>query len=169
MTVATTASTATGVYPITVTATDGTVTNTAYPELTINPPCVAPTATTQKLTVPENSGVAITLAGTLGSGCASTDTLNASVTVNPSHGVLTGTTPNLFYTPTSGFAGSDSFSFTVTDANAIDRNGLDGERKRLHFGFDGVVEWSVKDHHICQFDPVDGSHCGLGHKRLRSG
>ena len=119
MTVATTAATATGVYPIAVTATDGTLTNTAYPELTINPPCLAPTATSQKLTVPENSGVAITLAGTLGSGCAGTDTLNSSVTVNPSHGVLTGTTPNVFYTPTAGFAGSDSFSFTVTDANAV--------------------------------------------------
>ena len=56
MTVATAASTATGVYPITVTATDGTLTNTAYPELTINPPCLAPTATGQKVTVPANGG-----------------------------------------------------------------------------------------------------------------
>jgi hypothetical protein len=119
MTVATIASTATGVYPITVTATDGTLTNTAYPELTINPPCLVPTATSQKLTVPENGAIAITLTGTLGSGCASTDTLNSSVTVSPTHGVLTGTTPNLFYTPTGGFAGSDGFSFTVTDANAV--------------------------------------------------
>jgi hypothetical protein len=119
MTVATTASTATGIYPITVTATDGTLTNTAYPELTINPPCLAPTATSQKITVPENGAVAITLAGTLGSGCAGTDTLSSSVTVNPSHGVLTGTAPNLFYTPTGGFSGADSFSFTVTDAKAV--------------------------------------------------
>jgi hypothetical protein len=119
MTVATTASTATGIYPITVTATDGTLTNTAYPELTINPPCLAPTATSQKVTVPENGAVAITLAGTLGSGCTGTDTLSSAVTVNPSHGVLTGTAPNLFYTPTTGFAGSDSFSFTVADANAV--------------------------------------------------
>jgi len=119
MTVATTASIATGIYPITVTATDGTLTNTAYPELTINPPCLAPAATSQKVTVPANGAVAITLAGTLGSGCAATDTLSSTVTVNPSHGVLTGTAPNLFYTPTGGFAGSDSFSFTVTDANAV--------------------------------------------------
>ena len=119
MTVATTGSTATGVYPITVTATDGALTNTAYPELTINPPCLAPTATTQKVTVPENSAIAITLAGTLGSGCAATDKLTSTVTVNPSHGVLTGTAPNLFYTPTGGFAGSDTFSFTVADTNAV--------------------------------------------------
>ena len=119
MTVATAASTATGVYPITVTATDGTLTNTAYPELTINPPCLAPTATSQSVTVPANGAVAITLAGTVGSGCAATDTLSSMVTSNPSHGVLTGTAPNLFYTPTGGFSGSDSFSFTVTDANAV--------------------------------------------------
>ena len=119
MTVATTASTATGIYPITVTATDGTLTNTAYPELTINPPCLAPTATSQAVTVPVNGAVAITLAGTLGSGCAATDTLRSTVLANPSHGVLTGTAPNLFYTPTGGFAGSDSFSFTVSDANAV--------------------------------------------------
>jgi hypothetical protein len=119
MTVATAASTATGVYPITITATDGTLTNTTYPELTINPPCLAPTATSQSVTVPANGAVAITLAGTVGSGCAATDTLSSTVTVNPSHGVLTGTAPNLFYTPTGGFSGSDSFSFTVTDANAV--------------------------------------------------
>jgi Alginate lyase len=119
MTVTTTAATATGIYPITVTATDGTLTNTAYPELTINPPCLVPTATSQTLTVPKNGAIAITLAGTLGSGCAGTDMLNSSVTVNPTHGVLTGTAPNLFYTPTAGFAGSDSFSFAMTDANAV--------------------------------------------------
>jgi uncharacterized membrane protein len=118
MTVATTASTATGVYPITVTATDGTLINTAFPELTINLPCLAPTATSSAVTVSENGAVPIKLAGTLGSGCAGTDSLTYAVTVNPSHGVLTGTVPNLFYTPTAGFAGSDSFSFTVTDANA---------------------------------------------------
>jgi Bacterial Ig domain/Alginate lyase len=119
MTVATTASTATGLYPITVTATDGTITNTAYPELTINPPCVTPTAASQSVTTPENGGVSIALAGTVGTGCAGTDTLSSTVTTNPSHGVLTGTAPNLFYTPTAGFTGSDSFSFTVTDAVAV--------------------------------------------------
>ncbi len=46
------------------------------------------------------------------------DMLSSTVTANPSHGVLTGTAPSLFYTPTAGFTGSDSFSFTVTDANA---------------------------------------------------
>ena len=118
MKVATTASTATGMYPITVTATDGTLTHTAYPELTINPPCLAPTATSQTITVVENGGSAITLAGASGTGCAVTDTLSSTVTTNPSHGVLTGAAPNLFYTPTGGFTGTDSFNFTVTDAAA---------------------------------------------------
>jgi Alginate lyase len=118
MTVTTTASASPGVYPITVTATDGTITNTAFPELTITPPCVAPTATGQNLTVSQNIGSAIMLAGTVGSGCSPQDALTSSVTANPTHGVLTGTAPNLFYTPTARFIGSDSFSFTMTDANA---------------------------------------------------
>jgi hypothetical protein len=118
MTVTTTASAAPGVYPISVTATDGTITNMAFPELTIAPPCVAPTATGQNVTVSENVGSAITLAGTVGSGCSPKDALASAVTANPTHGVLTGTAPNLFYTPTAGFVGSDSFSFTMTDASA---------------------------------------------------
>ncbi len=119
MTVTAAASAATGVSPITVTATDGTLTQTAYSELTINPACVAPAATSQSLTVAENGAVAVNLAGTLGSGCAITDTLSYAVTANPSHGVLTGTIPNLMYTPTAGYAGSDSLSFTVANANAV--------------------------------------------------
>lgn len=34
----------------------------------------------------------------------------------PSHGTLTGTAPNLIYTPTSGYVGPDSFTFQVSDA-----------------------------------------------------
>jgi hypothetical protein len=119
MTVTAAASAATGISPITVTATDGTLTQTAYSELTINPACVAPAATSQNLTVAENGAVAVNLAGTLGSGCSITDTLSYAVTANPSHGVLTGTIPNLMYTPTAGYAGSDSLSFTVADSNAV--------------------------------------------------
>ena len=119
MTVATTSNAAPGVYPITVTATDGTITNMAFPELTITAPCLAPLAAGQNLTVTQNIGGAITLAGAAGSGCSPKDALTSTVTANPTHGVLTGTAPNLFYTPTTGFTGSDNFSFTMTDANAI--------------------------------------------------
>jgi hypothetical protein len=119
LTVTTAASTATGIYPLTVTATDGTLTHTAYPELSINAPCLAPSATSQSVTVQQNGAVAILLAGGLDSGCAITDTLSYAVTTNPLHGVLTGTIPNLMYTPTAGYAGTDNLSFTVADGNAV--------------------------------------------------
>ena len=37
---------------------------------------------------------------------------------NPLHGVLTGTAPNLTYTPTAGYVGPDSFTFSVNDGQA---------------------------------------------------
>ncbi len=43
------------------------------------------------------------------------DTLTYSVTAGPAHGTLSGTAPNLLYTPTAGYAGADSFTFTARD------------------------------------------------------
>jgi hypothetical protein len=123
MTVNANASTAGGVYPLTVTGTDGTLTHTAYLELSVNPPCVAPAGNSQTLSVAENAAAAVTLSGTLGSGCSNSDTLSYSVATNPSHGVITGTAPYLMYTPTTGYAGSDTFTFTATDANATIQTG----------------------------------------------
>jgi hypothetical protein len=118
MTVSTSAATTTGTNPIAITGSDGTLTNTAYVELAVTPPCQVPSATAQSVSVPEYGTQAITLAGIPGAYCASTDSLTSAVTANPSHGALTGTAPNLVYTPTTGYVGSDSFSFTVSDSNA---------------------------------------------------
>lgn len=38
-----------------------------------------------------------------------------AITVNPEHGQLTGTLPNLVYTPAGGFSGSDEFYFQASD------------------------------------------------------
>src|SRR5207302_1799503 len=35
------------------------------------------------------------------------------------HGSLSGTAPNLTYTPNAGFVGTDSFTFTVTDSYGL--------------------------------------------------
>jgi len=43
------------------------------------------------------------------------DTLTYSITSQPLHGVLSGTAPNLQYTPNSDYTGSDSFKFKVND------------------------------------------------------
>jgi hypothetical protein len=70
-----------------------------------------PTATGQTVTLGENLAKAVTLGGTAPNG----DALSFNVTANPTHGTLSGTAPNLTYTPTASYTGPDSFQFTVTD------------------------------------------------------
>ncbi|MCP4346872.1 MAG: PKD domain-containing protein, partial [Desulfobacterales bacterium] len=70
-----------------------------------------PVANNQSISTGKDSAVAITLSG---SDADNGDTLTFSHE-SPSHGTLSGTTPNLTYTPTSGYTGSDSFTFTVSD------------------------------------------------------
>jgi polygalacturonase len=74
----------------------------------------APTANAQTVQVPFNTATGITLTAT------GTGTLVYSVVANPTHGTLTGTAPSLTYTPTTGYAGADSFTFKAnngTDSN----------------------------------------------------
>ncbi len=77
----------------------------------------APTATAQSITTAEDTAKAITLAGT----DEDNDTLTYTVASSPTHGTLSGTAPNLTYTPTANFNGSDSFTFTVNDGT-VDSN-----------------------------------------------
>lgn len=74
----------------------------------------APVADAQSVTTDEDNALGITLAGSDGDG----DTLSFSVITQPAHGTLSGTAPNLTYTPAANFNGSDSFSFTVNDGTA---------------------------------------------------
>jgi hypothetical protein len=46
------------------------------------------------------------------------DPLTYAIVTPPSHGTLSGTAPNLTYTPTAGYTGPDSFAFTVNDGHA---------------------------------------------------
>ncbi len=55
--------------------------------------------------------MAVTLTGSDPDG----DTLEFFVVAGPSHGTLSGTAPNLTYTPVSGYSGSDSFTFKAFD------------------------------------------------------
>ena len=69
----------------------------------------APVAANQNVTVSYNTATPITLTAT-GSG-----TLTYTVATNPTHGTLTGTAPSLTYTPTAGYSGADSFTFTASN------------------------------------------------------
>ena len=71
----------------------------------------APLATAQSVTTAEDTAVAITLAGTDADG----NPLTYAVAAGPAHGSLSGSAPNLSYTPTANYYGSDSFTFKVND------------------------------------------------------
>ena len=70
-----------------------------------------PVANQQGVTVTQNSFENFTLTGSDPEG----GSLTYSVTDTLVHGVLTGTAPNLTYTPDTDFQGLDSFTFTVND------------------------------------------------------
>lgn len=72
-----------------------------------------PTADQISVTTPENTDVAITLSGSDPEG----SDLTYTVVSQPTHGTLTTdiALPNLIYHPDTGFAGADSFTYTVSD------------------------------------------------------
>jgi hypothetical protein len=76
--------------------------------LTVNQ---APLAQAQSLSLPWNNSVNITLAGSDPDG----DAFTFTITVQPAHGTLTGTAPNLTYTPMTSYVGPDSFTYRVSD------------------------------------------------------
>jgi len=73
-----------------------------------------PVADARSVTVEQNKSKTITLTGTDGDN----DPLTYKVITQPSHGTLTGTAPNLTYTPVGDYSGSDSFTFRVNDGKA---------------------------------------------------
>lgn len=79
--------------------------------IVVNPANEAPVATSQTVSGERNTPFAITLAGTDPDG----DSLTFNVATNPANGSLSGTAPDLTYTPDTVFTGSDSFTFTAND------------------------------------------------------
>lgn len=89
--------------------------NTATVSISISAVNDAPEATAQEVNVDEDSSVSITLAGTDGDG----DTLTYMVMSQPTNGRLTGTAPNMTYTPNANFYGQDEFTFMVRDSGGL--------------------------------------------------
>ncbi|MHC4556344.1 MAG: Ig-like domain-containing protein [Planctomycetota bacterium] len=75
----------------------------------------SPVAELQSVTVAEDMPGVITLTG---NDPDTGDTLVYSVVTDPSHGKLSGTAPDLTYTPSLNFRGPDSFTFRVHDGKA---------------------------------------------------
>lgn len=70
-----------------------------------------PQAQSQSLGAQKNVARPITLTAT----DTDNDAITYTVATQPSHGTLTGTAPDLTYTPASNYTGSDSFTFTAGD------------------------------------------------------
>ncbi|MEW6100680.1 MAG: putative Ig domain-containing protein [Candidatus Omnitrophota bacterium] len=74
----------------------------------------APVANNQSVSTAEDTALNITLSAT----DSDNDTLTYSVLTQPSYGTLTGTAPNLAYTPQANYFGNDSFTFKANDGEA---------------------------------------------------
>ena len=77
-------------------------------------PNLLPVAEPHAVTTTEDTPVEIRLMGS----DPDSDPLTYSTIAGPSHGSLNGTEPNLTYTPSPNFYGSDSFTFKVNDGTA---------------------------------------------------
>ena len=87
--------------------------NTATVTITVDPVNDQPTANAQSPSTNEDTLLSITLSASDVETAASN--LTFDVTVQPTHGVLSGTGANRTYTPDLNYNGPDSFKFTVTD------------------------------------------------------
>lgn len=99
----------------TFTVSNGT-TKSAAAAVSISVAAGTPTATAQSVSVSHNTATAITLAGVDVEVPALT--LTFAIATSPTHGTLSGFqagTGKVTYTPTAGYTGPDSFTFTVTN------------------------------------------------------
>ncbi|MDQ3262877.1 MAG: Ig-like domain-containing protein [Myxococcota bacterium] len=82
--------------------------------ITVAPINDAPVATARSASTEEDGEVGFTLTGTDVDG----DELTYTVVTQPAHGTLSGTPPQLTYTPYPDFTGADSFTFQANDGDA---------------------------------------------------
>jgi len=100
-----------GVDTFNYTVSDGTQSDTGSVTVTVTATNDAPTADDQNVTTSQDTPVNITLTGS----DVDVDPITFAVIVGPNNGLLTGTAPNLTYTPNGGFFGSDSVTFNTND------------------------------------------------------
>ena len=99
--------------------TEGTTTATGAIALTVTPVNDAPVASNLTLSTTEDTPVGFTLPASDVDG----DALTFVLTSSPAVGRLSGTIPNLTYTPGRDASGTESFGFTVRDAAGATSSG----------------------------------------------
>jgi hypothetical protein len=100
-----------GADSFTFTASDGSLESTATVSLTIGAVNDGPVASSQFVTLDEDTSKAIVLAAVDADSAA----LTFAVITAPAHGTLSGTAPNLIYTPNPDFHGIDELTFRASD------------------------------------------------------
>jgi Big-like domain-containing protein/List-Bact-rpt repeat protein len=100
-----------------VTDSHGVDSGTATVNLTVQP-VAAPTCTDRSDSTAHNTAVTVSLP------CSAPGAITYSIVSPPSHGTLAtvGPTGDVTYTPASGFAGTDSFTFEATDTHSQSSN-----------------------------------------------
>ncbi|MDD5688391.1 MAG: DUF2341 domain-containing protein [Elusimicrobia bacterium] len=88
--------------------------NVWYNHLTGITPNNPPIASDQSVNIFKDTTKQITLTAT----DADNNSLIYSTVTTPGHGTLSGTVPNVTYTPASGYTGADSFTFKVNDGES---------------------------------------------------
>jgi large repetitive protein len=105
-----------GVDSFTFRASDGVLaSNTATVSITVTPVNDPPVAIAKSVVTEEGAPVSIALTAT----DKDSTSLTFTVVSGPTKGALSGSVPNLTYTPAPGFNGSDSFTFRATDGSAV--------------------------------------------------
>ena len=90
---------------------DGALSNTANISVTVNGVPDAPVATSASVSVNEDASLNYTVLATDADG----DLLTYALATGPAHGTLSGTLPNITYTPNPDYFGSDAFQVQVSD------------------------------------------------------
>ena len=100
----------------TYTVNDGTTDSTAATvTITIDPVNDAPIAADGEVSGPQDTDMSVHLDTLVSDVETSAADLTYTVVTNPSHGTLSGSGATRTYTPTAGYSGSDSFTYSVTD------------------------------------------------------
>ncbi|WP_158501761.1 Ig-like domain-containing protein [Vitiosangium sp. GDMCC 1.1324] len=96
-------------------ASDGTGSAEGTVTLTVRPTPDAPVVQPLSLSTVVGTPVAVKLSGL----DADNDALSFTVVTGPSEGTLSGTAPDLLYTPPAGFAGTVTFTFQASDGSLV--------------------------------------------------
>lgn len=102
---------AAGIYVLQLSANDGELTSSDTVTVSVNRTNQAPQALAQTIVINEDTVATIALDGN----DADFDALTFQVATLPHFGTLSGTPPNVVYTPKQDFNGTDNFTFTVND------------------------------------------------------